>query len=129
MDPARPRRRSWLLVTAAAAVWILGAYIPTLSNLWVTLNILAPAGQPHAATFPMAYPPVGVDGHTLCSLLGLLLVLGAAVRWITYLERYTPPPPAPAPLLPPAPATPAPAAPAPRPNTTTTNSTTGGHTA
>ncbi len=94
MEPAAPRsRRAWLVVTVAATIlWFIGAYIPALSNIWVGLNVLAPAGQPHRITFPFAYPAVGVNGHTAASLLGLLLILGAITRWLTYLQRHTPPP-------------------------------------
>lgn len=81
----------------ASAMWLIGAYIPALSNAWVDLNVLTPAGRPHRLTFPFAYPAVGIDGHALCSLIGLLLVIGALTRWVTYLERYTPPPLLPAP--------------------------------
>lgn len=81
--------RPWWLVAviAALAVWFIGSYLPAVSNLWVSINILAPAGQRHLLTFPLAYPAVGVDLHTLLSLIGLLIILCAALRWVTYLER------------------------------------------
>ena len=68
-------------------LWIIGAYLPQLSSFWVQLNVLVGAGKPHLFTLPLAYPAVGIDLHTLASLSGLLLVIGAATRWLTYIEH------------------------------------------
>lgn len=81
----------WLITTIAALlIWFIGSYMPAVSNIWVQLNILAPAGKSHLLTFPLAYPAIGVDLHTLLSLLGAILVLCAAATWISYLERTRP---------------------------------------
>lgn len=102
MGSVTPRKYRWLIAPASTTViWLIGAYIPALSNIWVTLNVLVPAGAPRRMTFPLAYPAVGIDGHTTASLIGLLLIIGATTRWISYLELFTPTPPD---------ATPAPAA-------------------
>lgn len=104
MGSAAPRKHGWLIAPAATTViWLFGAYIPALSNIWVMLNVLVPAGHPRLMTFPLAYPAVGIDGHTMASLIGLLLIIGATTRWISYLELFTPTPPdaAPAPASPP----------------------------
>lgn len=104
MGSAAPRKYGWLTAPAATTViWLFGAYIPALSNIWVMLNVLVPAGHPRLMTFPLAYPAVGIDGHTMASLIGLLLIIGATTRWISYLELFTPTPPdaAPAPASPP----------------------------
>ncbi|MEB3022959.1 MULTISPECIES: hypothetical protein [Mycolicibacter] len=84
--------RPWWLgaVIVACVVWGLGAYFPAISNVWVLLNVLTPAGQPSLATFPLAYPAVGVDANTLVSLVGLLFVIGGTTRWITYLTKANP---------------------------------------
>jgi len=104
MGSATPRRHGWLITPAlCTAIWLAGAYMPALSNLWVTLNILVPAGHPRRMTFPLAYPAVGIDGNTIASLIGLLLLIAATTRWISYLERFTPQP---APTAPPLPAPP-----------------------
>lgn len=91
MEVGRQNRRWWLLaVVGALVLWLLGAYLPAVSNVWVMLNVLTPAGQPGAATLPLAYPAVGVDPRTVVSLAGLLLVTGATVRWMTYLRKAEP---------------------------------------
>lgn len=88
MEAGRRHRRWWLIAVVAATLgWFLGAYLPAVSNVWVALNVLTPAGQPSAAALPLAYPAVGVDPHTVVSLLGLLLMIGASVRWLTYLQK------------------------------------------
>ena len=88
-----PKARRWWLITAVltAVAWFLGAYLSPVSNLWVWLNLLTPAGHPHLTVLPLAYPAVGIDGHTLVSLLGLVLVIAAATRWLSYLELFNPP--------------------------------------
>ena len=53
-------------------------------------------------TFLGAYPAVGIDGNTIASLFGLLLIIGATTRWLSYLERFTPDPAATALAAPPA---------------------------
>lgn len=102
MGLATRRKHGWLIAPAISAViWFVGAYVPAVSNIWVMLNVLVPAGQPRRMTFLMAYPSVGIDGNTVASLFGLLLIIGATTRWISYLERFTPqPPPADAPAPP-----------------------------
>lgn len=81
----------WLITTLAALlIWFIGAYMPALSNIWVQLNILAPAGKPHLFTFPLAYPAIGIDLHTLLSLIGAVLMLCAVATWFSYLERTRP---------------------------------------
>ena len=94
--------RIWWLITAAATLlaWLVGAYLPPVANLWVELNLITPAGQPHLAAFPYDYPAVGIDGHTLCSLAGIVIMVAAVTRWISYLERHTPPAPALTPEIP-----------------------------
>lgn len=88
MEAGRRHRSWWLIaVVVATLIWLLGAYLPAVSNVWVALNVLTPAGQPDAATLPLAYPAVGVDPHTVVSLVGLLLIIGASVRWLTYLQK------------------------------------------
>ncbi len=104
MGSAKPRRHGWLIAPAISTViWLIGAYIPALSNIWVMLNVLVPAGQPRRMTFLYAYPSVGIDGNTAASLFGLLLIIGATTRWFSYLERFTPNSAvaAPAPAVPP----------------------------
>lgn len=102
MGSAAPRRHGWLIAPAICTViWLIGAYIPAMSNIWVMLNILVPAGQPRRMTFLYAYPAVGIDGNTAASLFGLLLIIGATTRWLSYLERFTPPPAAAATATPP----------------------------
>ncbi|KMO82600.1 hypothetical protein [Mycolicibacterium chlorophenolicum] len=92
MDTTRKARRWWLIAaTLSIVAWFLGAYLSPVSNLWVWLNLLTPAGHPHLTVLPLAYPAVGIDGHTLTSLFGLVLVIGAATRWISYLELFNPP--------------------------------------
>lgn len=93
MDTTGKGRRWWLVAVVIIVVaWFLGAYLSPVSNLWVWLNLLTPAGRPHLTTLPLAYPAVGVDGHTLMSLFGLVLLVAAAVRWVSYLELFNPPP-------------------------------------
>ncbi|MDD4865568.1 MAG: hypothetical protein PHQ28_00060 [Mycobacterium sp.] len=99
-DQHRPRMWWLLAVIATAAAWLVGAYMPSVSSVWVRLNVLTAAGHRHLAALPFAYPAVGVDGDTLCSLLGVLLIVAAAVRWISYFERHTPPPLVPPPSTP-----------------------------
>lgn len=84
--------RPWWMaaIVLALIVWALGAYVPAISSVWVLLNIATPAGQPNIVAFPLAYPAVGVDAHTLVSLLGLLFVIGGTIRWITYLSKANP---------------------------------------
>lgn len=93
---AKPQGRAakpWLTAaTIAAVVWLLGCYVPSVSNIWAQLNIIAPAGTPHLISMPLAYPAVGISPHTLCSLLGVLLVLGALTRWATYWQLDSTPP-------------------------------------
>jgi hypothetical protein len=102
MGSAAPRRHGWLIAPAITTVlWLIGAYIPAISNIWVMLNVLVPAGQPRRMTFLYAYPAVGIDGNTVASLFGLLLIIGATTRWLSYLERFTPPSAAAAPTAPP----------------------------
>lgn len=92
MDTTRKVRRWWLIAAMLTVVaWFLGAYLSPVSNLWVWLNLLTPAGHPHLTVLPLAYPAVGVDGHTLTSLFGLVFVIAAATRWISYLELFNPP--------------------------------------
>jgi hypothetical protein len=92
MDTTRKARRWWLIAAILTVVaWFLGAYLSPVSNLWVWLNLLTPAGHPHLTVLPLAYPAVGVDGHTLISLFGLVFVIAAATRWISYLELFNPP--------------------------------------
>ena len=79
------------MAVAIVVTWALGAYIPAISNVWVYLNILTPAGQTNLADIPFAYPAVGIDGSTLCSLAGIVVTAAAITTWISYLERYTPP--------------------------------------
>ncbi len=79
-------------VLAAAIIWLIGSYLPSISNYWAQLNLIAPAGQTHLLTLPLAFPKVGVDLSTLCSLLGALIIIGAVVRWFTYLQFQTPEP-------------------------------------
>lgn len=103
MGSATSRRYGWLIAPAISTiVWLIGAYIPALSNIWVMLNVLVPAGQPRRMTFLGAYPAVGIDGNTIASLFGLLLIIGATTRWLSYLERFTPDPAATALAAPPA---------------------------
>ncbi|ORW03360.1 MULTISPECIES: hypothetical protein [Mycobacterium] len=91
METAARSRPVWLAaVRLALAIWFVGAYIPVLSSAWVSLNILTAAAQPHIATFPMAYPAVGIDAHTVVSLIGLILIIGGVTRWVTYLTKAEP---------------------------------------
>lgn len=90
MPSSQPRSPAWrTAVVGALAVWAIGSYLPAVSNIWAQLNLIAPAGAAHLFTFPMAYPAVGADAATLCSLLGCLIILGAAVRWVTYWQWHT----------------------------------------
>lgn len=92
MEPGTRARPVWLVAVALAlGVWLGGAYLPALSSVWVTLNILTPAGQPHIVGLPLAYPEVGIDGHTVVSLVGVLLIVGGVTRWATYLTKATDP--------------------------------------
>lgn len=102
MGSPTSRRHGWLIAPAISTViWLIGAYVPAVSNIWVMLNVLVPAGQPRRMTFLYAYPAVGIDGNTVASLFGLLLIIGATTRWFSYLERFTPNPATPAPASPP----------------------------
>ncbi|WP_100514051.1 hypothetical protein [Mycobacteroides abscessus] len=67
--------RRWSLIGPAAilVIWFLGAYLPWMSSNWVFLNVLVAAGKPQLFTLPLAYPAVGMDGHTISSLLGLMV--------------------------------------------------------
>ncbi|SIH22066.1 Uncharacterised protein [Mycobacteroides abscessus subsp. abscessus] len=88
-----PERRLWWIHTAGAVLllWVIGAYVPAISNVWVTLNLVVPAGEPSMFTFPLAYPAVGADMNTLTSLAGLLLLICPTIAWFTYIERAAQP--------------------------------------
>ncbi len=87
-------RAAWpLAVLATLALWLAGAYSPGVSSTWVNLNLLTAAGRPHLARLPYAYPAVGVDGHTLASLLGVLLIVAALTRCLTYMKQIHHPSP------------------------------------
>jgi hypothetical protein len=94
MSTPHGNRAWWLFaVLATVLVWLIGAYVPALSNFWVELNLITPAGRPHLAVLPLDYPAVGIDVHTLCSLSGVVVIVAAVTRWISYFERHTPPAP------------------------------------
>ncbi|SIE17714.1 hypothetical protein [Mycobacteroides abscessus] len=87
----------WLKpVLILTLVWLVGAHISAISNVWVRMNLIVPAGKAHIITFSYAQPAVGVDGHTLLSLAGLLLVAAVIVTWFAMIERAgtVKPPPA-----------------------------------
>lgn len=87
-------RAAWLLaVFASLAVWVVGAYSPAVSSTWVDLNLLTAAGKPHLVRLPYAYPAVGVDAHTLASLVGVLLIVAAVTRCLTYMRQVHHPAP------------------------------------
>lgn len=52
--------------------------MPALSSGLVEMNLLVAAGQPRLVSLPYAYPAVGIDGHTLVSLCGVLVLLSVA---------------------------------------------------
>ena len=92
MESGTRARPVWLVaVGLALGVWLAGAYLPALSSAWVTLNLLTAAGQPHIVSLPMAYPEVGIDGHTVVSLVGVLFIVGGVTRWATYLTKAATP--------------------------------------
>lgn len=102
MATAGKHSRPWKnAVLVAVLLWVVGCYVPSISNAWAELNLIAPAGQRHLITLPLAFPGVGVDASTLCSLLGALIVVGAVVRWITYLQWDVPDQTSPVGLSPP----------------------------
>ncbi|MUL61177.1 MULTISPECIES: hypothetical protein [unclassified Mycolicibacterium] len=91
---AQRGRAAWLLaVFATLALWLVGSYWPGMSSTWVDLNLLTAAGRPHLARLPYAYPAVGVDGHTLASLLGVLMIVAALTRCLTYMRQIHHPAP------------------------------------
>lgn len=67
--------------------WLVGAHISAISNIWVRMNLIVPAGQAHIVTFSYAQPAVGVDGHTLFSLAGLLMIVAVIATWFAMIER------------------------------------------
>lgn len=60
--------------------WGLCAYVPALSSGLVLLNVLVAAGQPQLVSLPYAYPAVGMDGHTIVSLCGVLVLAAVATH-------------------------------------------------
>gem|GEM_PF-4481952 len=127
----RPAKWASVVVGFLAAFWLIGCYISTVSNWWVSLGLMARAGADHVLTFPGARPAVGMTLPTIFSLLGLLALIYAGLRWFAYIrqDEYLPPvkpvprtqTPAPAPAPGPAPGPPpgfAGAAPASGPPTT-----------
>lgn len=112
----RPAKWASVVVGFLAAFWLIGCYISTVSNWWVSLGLLAPAGADHVLTFPGARPAVGMTLPTIFSLLGLLALIYAGLRWFAYIrqDEYLPPvrpvprtqTPAPAPAPGPAPGPP-----------------------
>lgn len=85
---SRQARPWWFIATLTVfGIWLIGAHISQISNIWVSLNLIVPAGKPHLFTLPLAHPAVGVDLHTLSSLAGLLLIASAITTWISYLHR------------------------------------------
>lgn len=60
--------------------WALCAYVPALSSRLVALNVLVASGQPQLMSLPYAYPAVGMDGHTIASLCGVLILASVATH-------------------------------------------------
>lgn len=89
----RPAKWASVVVGFLAAFWLVGCYISTVSNWWVSLGLLAPAGADHVLTFPGARPAVGMTLPTIFSLLGLLALVYAGLRWFAYIrqDEYLPP--------------------------------------
>ncbi|OHU47222.1 hypothetical protein BKG82_26570 [Mycobacteroides chelonae] len=85
---SKPQRPWWFIATLAVlGIWLVGAHISQISNIWVSLNLIVPAGKPHLFTLPLAHPAVGVDLRTLTSLAGLAMIASAIATWISYLHR------------------------------------------
>lgn len=67
-------RCAGLATIVGLTAWGLCAYMPALSSALVKMNLLVAAGQPQLVTLPYAYPAVGIDGHTIVSLCGVLIL-------------------------------------------------------
>lgn len=120
------RPTKWVSGTVAflAAFWLVGCYIPTISNWWVRLGLLSPAGADHVFTFPAARPAVGMTVFTMASLFGALFLAFSGLHWLAYIrqDEFRPEPPRAARTPKPGPSTspsiptaPAPSGPAPAP--------------